>query len=114
MEFDFRQIVVLVALIVLIVVLSIIGYSLSKTKDVNWPPVVPTCPDYWELDGSGNCVNSKGLGTCKKPEDNQVKFTTDNYIGANGPCNKYKWATGCGVSWDGVTYGVPNPCDSTV
>ena len=109
---EFRAIVVLVALIVLIVVLSVIGYVLSKTKDVNWPPIVPTCPDYWEVDGSGNCINSQSLGTCKKPEDNNVDFTTDNYLGVNGACNKYKWATGCGVSWDGVTYGVPNPCDT--
>ena len=114
MEFEFRQIVVLVALIVLIVVLSIIGYSLSKTKDVNWPPITPVCPDYWELDGSGNCVNSKGLGTCKQPKDNTINFATDEFLGVNGACNKYKGATNCGISWDGITYGAPNPCDTTV
>ena len=105
---EFRQIVVLVAVIVLIVILTIIGYSLTKAKDVNWPPVVPTCPDYWELDGSGNCMNTKNLGTCK---NSKMDFSIDNYLGVNGACNKYKWATGCGVSWDGITYGVPNPCD---
>lgn len=114
MEFEFRQIVVLVALIALIVVLSIIGYSLSKTKDVNWPPITPVCPDYWELDGSGNCVNSKGLGTCKQPKDNTINFATDEFLGVNGACNKYKGATDCGISWDGITYGAPNPCDTTV
>jgi len=108
---EFRQIVVLVAVVVLIFILAIIGYSLTKMKDVNWPPVTPICPDYWEIDGSGNCMNSKSLGTCKSPQDNKVNFSADSYLGVNGACNKYKWATKCGVSWDGVTYGAPNPCD---
>jgi len=107
MEFDFRQIVTIIGLIVLIIVLIVIGFSLRKTKDPNWPPDVPACPDYWEVDGSGNCMNKKSLGqNC-----NNVNFTTDQYAGSLGPCKKYNWAKGCGVAWDGITYGAPNPCD---
>ena len=31
----------------------------------------------------------------------------------NGTCSKYTWATRCGVTWDGITYGVNNPCATT-
>jgi hypothetical protein len=36
---------------------------------------------------------------------NQSPFNT-----SNGTCAKYTWATNCGVTWDGITSGVPNPC----
>ena len=28
-------------------------------------------------------------------------------------CGKYTWATGSNNTWDGITYGVPNPCSTT-
>lgn len=103
---EFNTIVSLVAVVILIVVLVVIGFSLRKTKDKKWPPVSALCPDYWEIDSSGNCVNSKLLGSCKRPKN----FNEDVYSGSLGPCKKYEWAKKCGVSWDGVTYGAPNPC----
>ena len=112
MDLDFRQIVSIVALIVLIIVLIIIGFSLRNTKDPNWPPNVSACPDYWEIDGSGKCVNAKALGKCNATSgDNTKDFTTDDYAGSIGPCKKYTWAKVCGLAWDGITYGAPNPCD---
>ena len=38
-------------------------------------------------------------------------FAAAPYIGSNGLCEKYKWATTTGVAWDGITYGVTNPCN---
>jgi hypothetical protein len=35
------------------------------------------------------------------------------YSGEDGLCNKYNWANTCGVTWDGITYGVKNPCDKS-
>ena len=35
------------------------------------------------------------------------------FTGSNGTCAKYSWANKCDVSWDGITYGVENPCNST-
>ena len=111
MDLDFREIVTIVALIVLIIVLIIIGFSLRNTKDPNWPPTIPACPDYWEIDGSGKCVNTKALGTCNNTSDNNTKdFTTNDYAGSIGPCKKYTWAKGCDVTWDGINSGVKNPC----
>jgi hypothetical protein len=114
MDLDFRQIVTIVALIVLIIALIIIGFSLRNTKDPKWPPLVPVCPDYWEINDSGKCVNNKSLGTCNKTSgNNTMDFTTNDYVGSIGPCKKYTWAKRCGVAWDGITYGAPNPCDIT-
>ena len=116
----FQKTVLYGAIIVLIISLIIIGFALSKSSDSDsWPPTIPTCPDYWTIDGSGNrttCRNVKSLGTC--PPKSGDKYLTMNFnhspfTGTNGTCAKYTWATGCGLSWDGITYGVANPCQTT-
>ena len=40
-----------------------------------------------------------------------MDFTLAPYNGSDSGCQKYKWATSCGVTWDGITSGVINPCD---
>ena len=112
------QIIILyIAIIILIIALVLIGLALSYTKDQQkWPPITSQCPDYWQIDGSGNnakCVNIKNLGTCKpKRGDKYLKmdFNSSAFTGSNEMCAKYTWAKNCGVSWDGITYGVNNPC----
>jgi hypothetical protein len=115
----FQKIVLFIAIILLIIALVFIGIALSYSNDQQWPPMIPQCPDYWSIDGSGNnttCTNVKDLGTCS-PQNGQnhlvMNFNTPAFSGANGLCAKYGWATNCGLSWDGITYGVNNPCQST-
>jgi hypothetical protein len=48
----------------------------------------------------------------KKPSTNSVDFSVAPYIGQGATCAKYSWAKNCGVSWDGITYGIDNPCQS--
>ena len=52
-----------------------------------------------------------------KPPNNTTQYTMnfnqDPFTGTNGDCSKFNWATKCGVTWDGVTYGVQNPCSTT-
>lgn len=115
----FQKIILTVAIIVLIIILVIIGISLSKaTYEQSWPPVVGDCPDYW-VDMSGNgeeCLNTHRLGRCNIPSDenkNTMNFNTDPFTGNDGTCSKYKWAKSCGVTWDGITSGIKNPCDTT-
>lgn len=107
----FQKFVLLAAIIILIITLVIIGFALRKAKrEESWPPMVPECPDYWRLDETGStptCFNQMNLGNCS---DRRMNFNTPNFTGAQGMCNKYTWATRCGVSWDGITYGVKNPC----
>lgn len=68
--------------------------------------------------GNGVCVNVKGLGTCKPINGEPylvMDFNSSVYQGSNGDCAKYKWAQGCGVAWDGITYGLAKlPCDTSV
>ena len=112
----FQKFVLITAIIILIITLVVIGIALSKNaQNVAWPPVLPECPDYWILDGSGSnavCVNVKDLGTCKSVgnKHQNMNFNTSVFTGSQGACNKYNWATKCNVTWDGITYGVSNPC----
>jgi hypothetical protein len=114
----FQKIVLIIAIVILILALVIIGVALSYAKDKNWPPLVPSCPDYWLVDGSGNnstCINIKDLGTCSAQNGEKhltMNFNNAPYTGSQGLCNKYRWANNCGVSWDGITYGVSNPCQT--
>ena len=115
---SFQKIVLFAAIIILIITLVFIGVSLSYSKDTQWPPMTPECPDYWLVDGSGNnttCINVKDLGTCPAASGDKhlkMNFNTTAYTGANSLCAKYTWAKRCGVSWDGITYGVNNPCQT--
>ena len=102
-----------------IIILIVIGVLLTKSKTVeNWPPIIGECPDYW-VDMSGNgesCLNTHSLGICNIPSDgklNTMKFNQSPFTGENGSCSKYNWATACKITWDGITSGVKNPCDTT-
>jgi len=116
---NFQKIVLTIATILLIIILILIGISLSKAskKDI-WPPIVGECPDFW-IDMSGNgssCFNTHSLGTCNIPTEansNVKNFNSLPFTGAEGDCYKYKWAKQCGVTWDGINSGVKNPCDTS-
>jgi hypothetical protein len=121
METSFQKLILIAATLILILFLTLIGLSLSNsTNSINWPPVVGNCPDYWvDLSGNGSkCFNSQGLGTCpayksKNKRKNIMNFNQAPFIGTNGNCAKYKWANNCKISWDGITYGIQNPCITT-
>lgn len=113
----FQKIILYSAIIILIITLVLIGLSLKySNKNYVWPPMIPECPDYWVMDGSGNnskCVNIQDLGTCPAQNGNThliMDFGTAPFVGAHATCSKYNWANKCGISWDGITYGAKNPC----
>jgi hypothetical protein len=116
----FQKSVLTIAILILIIALVIIGISLYYSNNSSsWPPMSPSCPDYWTIDGSGNsatCTNVKDLGTCPTQSGKKhlvMNFNQAPYTGSNGLCAKYKWANNCNLSWDGVNYGVNNPCETT-
>ena len=116
---NFQKIVLTIAIIVLIIILAVTGVALSKAANSTaWPPIVGACPDYW-VDMSGNgeaCFNSHKLGSCNIPTSddmtNTMNFNQAPFNSSSGSCTKYTWAKNCGVTWDGITSGVPNPCIS--
>ena len=112
----FQKIILIIALIILLITLLSIGIALHYSKSKTWPPLVPNCPDYWVSEGTGKnstCVNVRDLGTCKPASGDAhltMNFNNAPYVGSNGDCAKYTWANNCKVAWDGLTYGVNNPC----
>ena len=116
---NFQKIVLTVAIVILIIILVIIGLTLSKANaEEEWPPVVGDCPDYW-VDMSGNgeeCFNSHSLGRCNVPSEGEkgtMNFNQSPFTGDNGECSKYNWANTCQITWDGITSGVKNPCNTS-
>ena len=113
---SFQKIIVISAIVILIISFIFISFALVYgQKNVAWPPIIGDCPDYW-IDTSGNgsnCVNVKNLGTCQPPKGQTyltMNFNSPEFSGENGNCAKYNWANSCGVSWDGINYGVTPPC----
>ena len=108
---NFQKIVLLIASVILLLSLLFVAFAmLFLNKGKKYPPVVGSCPDYWEkrvVNGSQTCVNVKKLGTCP---DN-MNFDAPPYLGAGGDCSKARWAKGCNLTWDGIT-NVPDICSS--
>ena len=123
---SFQKTTLVVAIIILIISLVFIGVVLKTTiSSQKWPPMLGDCPDYWvDLGKNGSkCYNPQKIGSCNIPTQsnkNTMDFTTDVFTGDDGACNKKKWADRCSksssngmstVSWDGITYGVTDPCE---
>ena len=119
---NFQSTILSSAIIMLLLSLIFIGTSLKNAKgNQTWPPIIASCPDYWVdlSDNASACFNSKNLGKCSLNIDggqsNTMDFTAPQFVGTSGNCNKNKWANNCSttnspVTWDGITYGVSDPC----
>lgn len=90
---SFQKTVVTIAVIILIICLILIGIALhNHNAKAAFPPVVSTCPDYWIVDGDGNCNPPSGGSGCS-----QSMPKTKN------KCRLQKWANHCHLTWDGIT-----------
>jgi len=104
----FQTKVVGVACVVLIIMLSLIGYLLanSKTQDKTWPPTIAVCPDYWEdTSGTGkHCTNPHNLGRCDVSSfgSNGVDLTAFTKPAMRCQAGKV-FRDECNLSWDGIT-----------
>ncbi len=107
MGFSFQESVMIISVILLVLSLILIGVALYRQKyaDVDFPPVVADCPDYWTLstdnDGTIKCSNKEMLGLPNCHDD--MNFSLTKWSGSQGLCEKAKWARECGLVWDGVT-----------
>ena len=113
---NFQKITLIIAgvLLLICIVLLILIFLFPNTEQV-WPPMISNCPDYFEdVNGDGsNCVNKIPIHTQCTNADIPNFAKDPEYIGSGGNCAKYNWANKCGVTWDGITYGVKNPCTSS-
>ena len=81
-----------------------------SAKNAEFPPVIGECPDYWNVAREGDktiCKNILKVNPKSVSEtDTCNKIDPVNFTGPTNEetvCNKYKWANGCGVVWDGIT-----------
>ena len=81
-----------------------------------FPPISSTCPDNYTSSSSStthdstctidtNHINPSMPNSCRF-----INISLPQYNGQNGLCNKYTWATKCGVNWQGVTEESNDPC----
>ena len=125
------QLVVIIILGVLLIITLLSFYYIATRSgdDIPFPPSIPICPDYYyqvhSNDGKIRCKAMPSIAAaidavrgkdddfrkgCKNPA-----FFPRHYSGTNANCEKYKWYAGCNYipAWEGVTYGVQNPCATT-
>ena len=101
---DFQKVVMAAAVAILILTLAMIGIAMRKQrKNAIYPPVLAECPDYWKGASDGECERGSvyNKGDCP---DSTVDFSSMN------DCQKYEWANGCQVTWDGISNN-PGICD---
>lgn len=103
---SFQKIILVIAIILLIITLVMFGIAIHNFKrDEKFPPVQAVCPDYWKAErdekGETLCENVHKLGnsSCQTT----MNFSKGAFAGPNGSCNKKKWASACGITWDGIT-----------
>lgn len=104
----FQTKVVGIACIILIIMLSIIGYLLAKSKLDNdtWPPTIAVCPDYWEdATGTGkHCTNPHNLGRCDVSSFGSEGVNLTAFTKPELRCKLGKLLKDdCNLTWDGVT-----------
>jgi hypothetical protein len=117
--------VVSIAIILLIILLTLFGIKVNDNSNVtqSFPPAMTDCPDYWDMDSSGNCIipsaDSKNTGKIYKNGSlalnstdtpginvakNTISFNSDGWTGASsGICSKKTWAATNNIFWDGVS-----------
>jgi hypothetical protein len=125
----FYLIVLTIASILLILILTYIGLSMSKRgNNVPFPPVASACPDYWEINSKGLCViptggktknsssifkdnklildtkTTPGLVANSSNNSGTIDFSNSGWssLGSSQLCAQKDWANKNGIIWDGV------------
>ena len=120
---SFYLIVLSIAVIILIIILTSIGMTIKNaTVNANiFPPVAAICPDYWQIDPSGNqCIiptngindgggasafSSKDTYGLSKSND-KINFADPKWINnssTNQLCAQRSWALAHNIIWGGVS-----------
>ena len=120
---SFYFIILAIAVLILILMLSVIGWMMTKNVEVQqFPGITTTCPDYWTIDSAtGKCVRpaagqrnsgSADLTSAVMADTAKTPGGTSNDFDSNAAgwsatgdpiCAKKKWATTYGVNWDTIT-----------
>lgn len=91
-----------------IILLGIVAYVMYNSKDKQiYPPILSNCPDYYNLNDKGVCVNT-GMWKISDQTCNNINFGESKYkvTGTgkdSGICAKKTKADDCKITWDGIT-----------
>ena len=93
---SFQSVVITIAVVILILSLIILGILLWNSRnELEYPPNIGDCPDYFTLQKDGSCFNQHGLGNgsqgCKSYNFSDMDKK-----------EKRQWARSCEVTWDGI------------
>lgn len=118
---SFYLIVLSIAVIILIIILTSIGLTVknAKTNANIFPPVAALCPDYWEIDPSGNqCIiptnelnDGGGLSALSTAgtyglSGDRINFSDPKWTNnstTNQMCAQRSWALANNIIWSGVS-----------
>jgi hypothetical protein len=119
------QAIVIIILGILFIITLIAFYYIATARGNNmpFPPSIPICPDYYYQtaltpDGTVSCKAMPNMvRTLRRSDVNSNEclnptFSSEYYTGTNANCLKYNWSQNCNSipAWEGITYGVHNPC----
>lgn len=127
----FYIIVPTIAVVILIIVLTYLGIKIKNAKatSTSFPPIYNTCPDYWTVDATGNCVvptsaTAKNIGSFGNTVSGTVTIPSGSTPGySNGAINFFNsdgssswsingmspqcamkyWSNQNGIVWDGIS-----------
>ena len=99
---------ILSAILLLGIVVVVMYYT--KNKQI-YPPILSSCPDFYNLDVNNKCVNTgvwntnalAALTDCDYKDFSGNDYNIQGTGATSGLCAKQKWANSCKVSWDGIT-----------
>ena len=104
---SFQKTVLNVALFIYCIFLIIVGILMYNSRgNINFPPDIGKCPDYWQVNEDGSCQNTNSkfnLGNLGETECESKSFNDAKYFSVNGDVEKCKWAKSCDLTWDGIT-----------
>lgn len=116
---SFQTIVLIIAVIILILCLTGVGVAIYFNRySTVFPPISSTCPDGYTASSSSSSsdtfctINSDQETSSNSRDCKRININQANYNGTAGLCQKYIWATQCGVNWQGVTEESNNQCPS--
>jgi len=89
---SFQKIVIIIAIILLIITLTVIGYMMNSAVSTNKIGTIAKCPDKWDISGA-NCVS---------------KLSFPPYTGANA--GHYLTDMSCAaIHWTDISANIANP-----
>jgi hypothetical protein len=101
----------ILSVLLLLAIMAVVMYYSNK-KQI-FPAIFQPCPDYYNMDASGNCnINTSiwNIGVTKSSRTdlscdkvNFSKLTNPGIGPTSAICSKQRWAQDCTVTWDGIT-----------